>query len=158
MDALREYILSVTAAAVLCGILRSIVGEKGTAAGLVKLICGLFLAFTVIRPVAEVELTEFTLLTADISEDAREAVSTGEDYARDSLSQIIKSEAEAYILDKAQAYGAEIQVVVSLSGDAQPVPEKVRITGDLSPYAKTQLQSMITEDLGIPKENLTWME
>lgn len=158
MDALREYILSVTAAAILCGILRTLIGEKGTAAGIVKLICGLYLAFTVIRPVAQVELSEFSFFTAEIAEDAQEAVNAGEDFVRDSVSHIIKSETEAYILDKARTYGAEIQVEVILSDATQPIPEKIKIKGALSPYVKTQLQSMITEDLGIPKENLSWMK
>lgn len=158
MEAVREYLLSVTAAAVICGMLRSVTGEKGTCAGITKLICGLFLAFTVIRPIAEVEIEDFAMLTADISGEAREAVSMGEDYTRQAISAIIKSETEAYILDKAQAYDAKLQVEVTVSADDTPVPDSVRITGGLSPYARTQLQSIIENELGIPKENQRWIQ
>lgn len=157
MDGVREYFLSVTAAAVICACIRSLVGEKGPAAGVVKLICGLFLAFTVIRPVADIEIEDLTLFTADITEDAQAAVSEGEEFLRESIAGIIKTETEAYILDKAKALSAELQVEVRVSDDPQPVPEEVRITGSVSPYVKAQLQSIIADDLGIPKEDQVWI-
>lgn len=157
MEALREYFLSVTAAAVICGILTSLLGTKGTAGSMVKLICGLFLAFTVIRPIADIQIEDFALFTAEISDDAQAAVSMGEDFNRDSLAEIIKDETEAYILDKARILGAELQVDVTLSRDSQPVPVEVLISGDISPYGKTQLQEIIAEDLGIAKENQLWI-
>lgn len=157
MDGVREYFISITAAAVLCACVRSIAGDKGTAARIVKLICGLFLAFTVIQPVAEVKITDLVIFTADIQAEADAAVSTGEDFARESMAGIIKSETEAYILDKAQAFRAAIQVEVTVSDDIQPVPQEVRITGSVSPYVRAQLQSIIENDLGITKEDQIWI-
>ena len=37
-----------------------------------------------------------------------------------------------------------------------PIPIKVRLSGKASPYAKGQLQQIITEELGIEKENQIW--
>lgn len=156
MDGIRQYILSVVAAAIICAILRSILGDKGNTAGMVKLICGLFLAFTVVRPIAEIQIGELALFTDGIEAEARQAVSAGEIYAWESMAAIIKAESEAYILDKAKSLGAELTVEVTVSSDASPVPTAARITGAVSPAAKTQLQTILEEDLGIPKECQIW--
>lgn len=155
MEALREYVLSVAAAGILCGILKSILGEKGAAGGTVKLICGLFLAFTVIRPIANIQLSDFAVFTSSISQDAREAVSRGEKLAQESRTDIIKAETEAYILDKAKALNAILQAEVTVGTDG--IPAAVCITGQWSPYARVQLAQILTEELGIAKEDQTWI-
>lgn len=157
MDGIREYIVSVCAAAILCACVKSIIGEKGPTARIVKLVCGLFLAFTVIRPVAQIRITDFALMTADFQQEAEAAVGTGEEFVRESLADIIKEETEAYILDKAKALAADIQIEVTVSHDSQPIPKSVCITGKLSPYAKVQLQKILEDDLGIPKEGQLWI-
>ena len=49
MEALRQYVISVVAAAMLCGIVvRLFPNGSGKQVG--KLICGLFLAYTVLSP------------------------------------------------------------------------------------------------------------
>lgn len=157
MDAIRQYFLSVTTAAIICAVLKALPGSKGITGGIVKLICGLFLAFTVIRPVTDIRIEDFSVFIGDISADAQTAISIGEDFSRDNLAALIKEEAEAYILDKAQALNADIQVTVAVSRDSQPSPEEVYITGNVSPYIKAQLQKIITEDLGVAKEYQIWI-
>jgi hypothetical protein len=58
-------------------------------------------------------------------------------------------------LDKAAAIGAQIQVKIVLSNDHYPVPEKVYIEGDISPFARTRLKQILTE-LGVTEENQIW--
>ncbi len=157
MEALRSYFLSVTAAALLCGILNALVQDKTGAGKMVKLICGLFLAFTVIRPVANIQIEEMALLTEDISRQAQEAADAGEEFAQDAMQSRIKEEVEAYILDKANSMHLELEVEVTVGGDTQLLPESVCITGSISGSAKRELQSMIEDDLGIAKENQIWM-
>lgn len=156
MAGVREYILSVTAAAILCACVRSIVGEKG-GGQVLKLVCGLFLAFTAVRPIAHIEIQDFAVFTADIQSQADAAVLSGEAFARESLADIIKTETEAYILDKAQDLHAAIQVNVSVR-DEDLTPSRVQILGRISPYAKGQLQAVIEKELGISKEDQIWME
>jgi hypothetical protein len=45
---------------------------------------------------------------------------------------------------------------VTLSDELPPVPVEVRLSGDISPYIKTRLQSILEDDLGISKENQIW--
>ena len=156
MDGIREYLISVTAAAVLCGILKSLMGEKGNSASLVRLICGIFLALTVIRPLKELTLTDISLLPSGLMAEARATSGEGVDYTRQTKADLIKQQCEAYILDKAQTLGAGIQVEIRISEDGEPIPVASMITGNLSPYAKNQLSSTLEKDLGISQEDQKW--
>lgn len=157
MEHIREYLLSVTTAALLCGILQSLVGEKGSSAGILRLICGIFLSFTIVRPIADIQLGELAFLTYDIEKNASLAVQEGEDYAKAAMARLIKEQTEAYILDKARLYGADIDVVVTVSSDDPPVLTGCIISGNLSAYAKQQLGHILKLDLGIPKEDQKWI-
>ena len=156
MEHIREYLLSVTAAALLCGIIQSLIGGKGSTASILRLVCGIFLSFTVIHPIADIQINEIAVFPSHIMTDAQYAVEEGEDYAKRAMARHIKEEAEAYILDKAQAMGAELSVDVGVSEDEIPVPFQVTITGQISPYTKGQLMKILEKDLGIPEENQQW--
>lgn len=155
MEALREYVLSVVSAAILCGMVCSISGTKGSTGAVLKLVSGLILTFAVIRPIAQVRLEELTLFTADLALEAEAASAMGEEIYKEYVSEIIKEETEAYILDKAQSLNAALTVDVRL--DAQNIPEEVTVSGQFSPYAKQKLQSIIETELGIPKERQIWI-
>lgn len=133
-----------------------LMGEKGSLAALTKLICGLFLAFTLIQPLASLNLSGITDWTVQYEMDAERAVAEGESRTRKALNELIKQRTRSYILDKAQALNAVLEVEVTLSDDDIPVPVKVRLSGKVSPYAKGRLQSIMTEELGIEKENQVW--
>lgn len=153
MEALRQYVISVVTAAMICGIVTGLF-PSGTAKQVVKLICGLFLAYTVLSPISKVELSQLTDIPAQYSEDAAAAAALGESLAQNSMAGIIKAETEAYILDKAESLRAEVTVEVTVNEDN--VPSAVTISGEASPFARRQLQSILETDLGIPKENQKW--
>lgn len=156
MEHIREYLISVTAAAILTGIVRSIAGEKGSTGEIVRLICGIFLVITVVRPVADIQLRNISLYYEDLTEEAQSAVEEGQDYAQRAMARLIKDQAEAYILDKAQMFHAQVDVEVYVSDDITPVPIACRVTGNMSPYAKKKLMEIIESDLGIRKEAQQW--
>lgn len=157
MEKLGAYILSVTAAAILFGILQTLLGKKGSAAGLVRLIGGLFLTFTIIAPIAGTDLDAVFDSTWNFTEQGSSIASEGQQIAQEQLQAIIKGECEAYILDKAQAYQAQLEVEVTLSQEELPVPTAVRLQGSVSPYARNALQLWLQNDMGIPKENQVWI-
>lgn len=156
MDMLRQYFLSVTAAALICGIVTGLLGKKGTAAAFIKLIAGMFLAFTVINPLARLEWDRLTDYVDDISVDSSAAVGAGTAAAQNAFRDGIKAQTEAYILDKAAAWDAGLTVEVSLSNTDPPVPVAVFLSGQVSPYAKAQLAQMMEQELGISKEDQIW--
>ena len=157
MEGVREYLLSVTAAAVLCGVLNRLMGEKTSFSGLLRMISGLFLCFMVISPIARLDLSDFSRLAQDIIPGGQSAVTEGQEIRQESLGQIIRDEARAYIMDKARAYGADIQVEVILSEEDPPRPQGCIISGAVSPFVRQQLQKILVTELMIPEENHQWI-
>ncbi len=158
MESVREYLVGVTCAALLCGILCSLSDEKQTGGAVVRLLCGVFLCLTLVSPLSRVRLRELDISRWDLTGEAREAADLGTEYARQAEAAIIKSRTEAYILDKARQYDLDLTVEVRLSPEDPQVPEWAVLTGSISPYAKRQLQHMMESDLGIPKENQQWKD
>lgn len=153
---MKEYIFSVVCAAVLCAAVADMVEKKGSSGQILKLICGVFLSFTVIRPVTEVELEEFTLFTADIAADAFQISDQGQNQSYNEMEAIITGEIAAYILDKASDFSQDLQVDVKL--DENLIPVRVFLSGSISPGGKLQLEETIEKDLGIAKEDQIWSE
>lgn len=153
MEALRQYVLSVVAAAMVCGIVTGLF-PSGGGKQVVKLICGLFLAYTVLVPISGGSFSQMLDFPLGFGDEAAEAAAVGENLALDSMANIIKSETEAYILDKAAGLQAEVTVEVSLN--EENVPNSVTVSGAVSPYTRRQLQTIIESDLGIAKENQKW--
>ena len=155
MEALRQYVISVVAAAMLCGIVVRLF-PNGSGKQMGKLICGLFLAYTVLSPISRVDFSKLPDFSLRCMDDAEDAAAMGENLARDSMADIIKEETEAYILDKADSdLNAQVRVEVAVGEDN--LPAAVTISGEASPYARRQIQAMIANDLGISKENQTWI-
>lgn len=153
MEALRQYIISVVCAAVLCGVVMGIF-QQGTARSILKLVCGLFLAYTVLMPLGKLDISQLEELALDFSTDASQAIAQGETFAEEATRERIKALTEAYILDKATALGAKVEVEVTL--DEKGLPCFAKLRGEASPYQRQQLQRYLTLDMGIAKENLQW--
>lgn len=156
MQTIAEYLLSVTGAAIISAVVLRLLVGKGSAASVGKMLTGIFMALTVIEPLAQVRLSDALELLPDISADAQAAVAQGEVSAKNALADSISTQVEAYILDKAAQLGVTLTVEVELTEDTIPVPARVRLQGNVSPYAKTRLQSILRDDLGIDKENQIW--
>lgn len=156
MDDIRQYLLSITAAAVICSLITSIMGKKGTYAAIVRMLCGLFMAITMISPLIQIQLSDFSFYYGSIMTEADAAAANGSLMANEAVAAIIKSETETYILDKALSMGLSIEVEVTLSDSGTQHPYKVRLSGTASPYARQKLKEMIASDLGIPEENQAW--
>lgn len=155
MAAIGEYIFSVSAVSLLCGIVCGILKDC-SAIKPVKLICSLILLLTVLRPVTKWNhLTDFRFSIPDFPV-GESIVSQGAKAYQDAASEIIKQSTQAYIVDKAASLGLEITAEVILSGDYPPVPEGVILSGAVSPYLKLRLEELIQEELNIAKENQVW--
>lgn len=156
MENIRQYLLSVTAAAIICSLITSLMGKKGTYAAIVRMLCGLFMALTMISPLIQVRLSDFTSYFDSLQTEADTAAASGSAMAEEASEAIIKRETETYILDKALSMGLNIEVEVTLADAGVPYPCHVSLRGAASPYARRQLQGWLEDDLGIPEENQTW--
>ena len=154
METLGAYILSVTAAAILCAAIIKL-GGKGSHGPLLKLMCGIVLTTVILKPIATVAPINLTRYLKQLDADAAGAVEAGIQYSETQLRRRISSELESYILDKAGELGMVIHVELTLD-DQQPIPAAVTITGAASPYAKAAMTEILTTELGIPIEGQVW--
>ena len=154
---MKDYILRIVMAAIVCAIAGGLLNEKTTAGKLARLLCGIFLTITVFSPFANVRFQNITDYFDDISVEAQSYVEDGTTAAENSINGIIKRQTEAYILDKANLMGLEITVEVELDEEENSVPCGVKLTGNASPYAKQVLGAYIAENLGVAKENQRWI-
>ena len=156
MTWIRSYLLRLICSALLCGIVNGLAGKKGALGTTVKLMTGVFMVFSFVSPWMDLQIGDISGFLGDISVSTDSAVAFGQNDARDALEAIIKSKTEAYILDKAKYYGAELNVEVRVDGSGLPVPSAVSINGSISPYGKKQLSSLIADELGIALEDQIW--
>jgi len=153
MEGLRQYIVGVTAAAMLCGAALSLCPE-GSAKELLRLLGGMVLILCLLRPLTG-GMVSLEIPGLDPGQGEWIAAE-GEKEAREALADIIKSKTEAYILDKAAALEASVEVEVTLDQGSPPLPQDVVIRGGVSPYARGRLERILSSELGITKEHQQW--
>lgn len=148
---MREYLLGILCAAFLCAIVTSV---GGAGQGTRKLICGVFLALSVLHPLGSFDLPELSL--DPILEEARDAARDGQTQALAAKTDIITDALEAYILSKASELDLTVEAAVTLTADG--LPDSVTLTGPASPWEREQLSGAITAALGLGKEDIRWKE
>ena len=157
MQDIGKYILSIGMASLVVTLITEFSDRKSSTGVLIKMICGLFLAFTVINPLTNMNFEILETFSGSYTHDAEAAVSVGTEKAEDSLQEIIKQETETYILDKAQSYGCVLEVAVTVGQGTVPKPESVTISGQLPKDARRQLEEILETELGISKEYQQWI-
>lgn len=156
VDGLRQYILSAAAGALICGIITAFC-QKGAYKKHITILCGLFMTFTLLRPLIGIKIPELP----DINDYIRQAESAVEEGKRISLSAqktIISQECETYILDKAKELQVNLTADVTVEErGGEPIPVFAEMTGSVLPEVQHKLSAVIAVDLGIPKENQLWI-
>ena len=156
VEDIRQYILSVVAAASICAIIGSVVGKKGSYGEIIKLLCGLFVLITAIAPWANIQIRQIGSFIESINEESLQAVNEGHLFTQQATAQIIKEQTEAYIMERAVSLGLDLHIEVTLDNAQPPQPSAVKIKGAASPFARQTLSRYICEDLGIPEEKQAW--
>lgn len=155
MAGVSGYVLSVISAAIITAIISSFFNGKNAISSIIKLVAGLFLTFVIISPLTKLDFTTVNDYLEEFTLEGVEAASVGENIAKEAEGEIITGRVQAYILDKAKSYGAQLDVEVVL--DQDNIPVSVKLGGNISPFAKAQVAAIITEDLGISKEQQIWI-
>ena len=145
------YVLTVIAAAMVLCIIRSI-GGSGV---MLRLVGGVFLAVVLLQPLARWDFSDLSDYIEDFSVQGQKWAALGQEQSADVYRSVISSEVEAYILDKAKTYGAELTVEVTL--DEHGIPREVRLYGGVSPSVRSRLSEMMEQELGIAKEHQKWI-
>lgn len=150
----KQYVLSLIACALCCGILSRLVSDT-RAKKLMHLVGGMALAFSIFDPLSGLK-PESLLPIPDLDLKLSDFyIAEGEQFAQDARKESISSGCEAYILDIAKSLGAEIRVHITLNEEL--VPAFAQICSNAGPDLQMQLQAILTEDLGIAKENQIWI-
>ncbi len=157
MDSIGEYILSITAAGVICAIVKHIIGDKNFSAGIIKVVCGIFMAVTVLAPIVNIRLKNIENIFEEYQISGQTASKQGVIMANEAMEDIIKQQTEAYVWNEANRLGLNLDVSVTLSDAHPPIPVSVTLTGEISPYYKKTMSRFITENLGLAEENQIWM-
>lgn len=156
MENIKGYLLSVVASAMICSVISAFVPKDSAYGRIIKVICGLFIALTAISPLMDIQIENYLAHWNDIQANADDIIDRGEAMANNASYEIIKSQSEAYILDKASSMGLTVKVEVTLTDSVPPSPYSVEIKGAVSPYQKQKIQQLIHDQLAIPEERQTW--
>lgn len=155
MASVREYLLSVITAAIICSLVSAMLPGKGSVNTIIKVICGVFLTITVISPVVQLDFTGLSGTLNDYFTDGEAIASQGQFLAEEEIGKIMESRIIAFINQIAAENGAELDVAISLDIESMQ-PTQVILTGKISPYAKQKMQSTISRELGVSEVNIIW--
>lgn len=150
---MQTYLFRLLCTAVLCALMLSLFPE-GKAKDMIRLLAGMILTVTLLRPDFGISLPEFDRIPADYLEEGRASAAEGQAQAQQQRQGFIKEALEAYILDKAEQLGCQLSVQVILNGEG--IPEQVILSGEVSGDDREELESILTEAIGIGKEEQQW--
>ncbi|MGI5963619.1 MAG: hypothetical protein ACOX7N_07905 [Lawsonibacter sp.] len=159
MGSIKEWLLAIFAACVVCAI-----GERLMPEGPVKrvgvLVCGLVLLCAILSGVGTLNLEEgqawveesFTQL-AQGKQELKEQVDEG-------MKSIIEEQFAAYIVDKATEMGltCQAEVICRDTGEGIYVPDSTQVMGTFSEEEYSRLMECICTDLGVPEERQSYIK
>ncbi len=155
----KEWILSVTAAAAAAAIAESIT-PKGSVRKIVRLLGGLVLTVAMLQPVLRLDgETLRGILTRYRVEAGVADMDIGIDNMR-IMKSVIEEQTGAYILDKAESLGIHCEVAVTAQvqdGAELPVPYCVTVTGTFTQEQREALTRRVESDLAIAPERQTYL-
>ena len=156
MGAIKEYILSISIAAIVCSVIKRLVGDKSTNGKLIKMITGVFMTITVLAPILSFKMADLQNYLHDFEISSDAITDDAILMAQSQRDDIIIQQTEAYILGEAEKMHADIQAKVFLSDSSPPYPIKIEIRGTISPSSKSKLSNIIVTSLNIAEENIEW--
>lgn len=157
MEELRTYLIRIVIAAMVTGAASALCSSSGVKR-VVRLCGGVCLALLVLGPLLHLDLDAVTRQFEALQTSGQQFSQSGVQTAQQQLQQIISEQTATYILDKAEACQAQITVEVQTStyADYYCIPSQVQITGKVTPEQKLELMQVLTEDLGLTKEQIQW--
>lgn len=151
MEQLRTWLLGIVFAAFATGLANEL-APKGREKALIRMVGGVLMLLTLLRPLGAIEWSEISIPTGGFSQQA-EIYRVQQENA---LSSIIAERLETYIWDKATELGIACTVRVEMSSGESgiPVTQSVEISAAYDPV----LSAWLEEVVGIPAEQQIWLE
>ena len=153
MDFLRNWLVGITAAAIVLALADGLMPE-GSVKRIGKFAGGLLMMLAIIRPVLSLDYDVLAGSIADYRYEVQE-YSTSLEVENERLKKIIiEDRTGAYIRDKAVELGISCTVSVQCRVDEndQLYPASVTVCGDMTQKQMEELMRMIEMDIAIPSE------
>ena len=160
MTMLKEWLLGVTAAAMLIALAESLM-PPGSVRRIGKLSGGLILVIAILQPVLTVEYAALAESFSQYRNDLGEYQVQPQTGNFQIMKTIIEARSAAYIQDKAEGLGIACEAEVSCAAESTqsyPYPAFVNIKGNLNAGQIRQLQELIEKELAIPAEKQSYSE
>ena len=157
IEGIRDYVVHLTATTLICAVVFRFTRGSCAVKMIMKLLCGIVLAYSMIQPVKQMQFSGMKAFTQEFREEADRAAQQGKNVSQTAWVESITQGMEAYILEKTKSMNVDLLVEVKLSDDEVPVPVGIKLVGQVAPYVKSVLSDMIEQDLNISKEYQTWV-
>ena len=153
--AARSWVTSIAAVTMILTVVQPLVPE-GTLRKITGFTGGLLLLAALLQPVLRTDLGRLRLDFSGYSEAIAEREEELNAAGKEELAGIIAGRTAAYISDKADALGLQVDARVETEPDGEgiPLPHSAVLTGEYS----QGLADWIAEELGIPAERQVWHE
>ena len=155
---ISDAILQLCAVSVICGLILTIC-PNGSCKSVMQILCTAMLICAIVEPIINIDFESYIEQSVKVGE-IEDAFLLEIENVRENLSQtVMQEECCEYILDKAMELGLEqIEVKVTAEKDGKGVclPYASEVIGRWCPEQKIQLEQMLENELGIPKERQTW--
>ena len=156
MEAIRGYLLCVTATAMVCGICRSLCCSGAVGRSL-RFCCGLAILLVALCPLTKIDTSALLRQFRNLEQSSVDITQQAQAYNRSQMEMLISEKTAAYILDKAPP-GQEITVSVTTApvGEFACVPDRIYIGGLKEERHRQMITQLITRDLGLTEEQIQW--
>lgn len=156
MGLVKEWLLSVTGAAILAALADSLMPE-GSAKRVGQLVCGMVLLIAVLKPLGNIEVTEFSTTWVYDELQIKQQLQEG---ANIRMKSIIEEKLSAYSMDKAAELGldCEAKVFCSRNEDGTFLPDRIEISGVMGHEEQETLVAFMEEELGVEHTKILFRE
>jgi len=155
MTETRQYITSIIAASVLCGVVSSFVKSDAQRQS-IRLLCGICLIITVISPLRGVETIDFASIYREIRDNMKEYTEAGSELSRDEYRIAVKDQAERYVEEIGNSRNILLDAEIYLDEETF-LPVRITVYGMLSEEDKAEIGGKIQSELGIRLEDQMWI-
>jgi len=155
---LRDWIVGITCAAMAAAVLHAFLPKSGGVGRAGRLAAGLLMMLCAVGPLAGLDYDSLAQSLSELRLERSQYAQELEVQNSEILNELIKSETQAYILDKAEGLGVRCQALVTyaLDEEGRPYPSEVHITGELTEEQERRLSEMLEADLGVPVQKQTF--
>lgn len=158
MSAVREYLLTLIAAALLTEIV-VILLPKGKMQYAGRLLGTLILITTALTPVLRIDSNQIIGYFTDFRPQMNDIQTNAAEQNYEIMSELIKDSCETYILEKANQIGVDAAVQITIRKEGEyPYPDAVTISASITEQDKMYLEQIIVCDLGIPQDKQEWSD